>query len=206
MANTDFKQFMVRDVEFLYPRLNKTYKYNTAEKRQEECSPRAQGAAWTISWKMNKDRAVQFYNELKAHHAACGKGEFKTVFGMKKQDDGSVVFSAKRKGVNSKGEENSPPPVIDAAKQPLADTAIWGGSKGSIRVVGYPTSDPDGVTGISLLIDTVQVVEPVYGGAALDDFEAIEVPKVEGTAGNDPFAAAAPAPANADLGGDDLPF
>lgn len=205
MAKADFKQFMVRDVEFMYPRLNKTYKYNTAEKRQEECNPRAQGAAYSIAWKLDKDRALQFYNELKAHHATCGQGEFKTVFGMKKQDDGSVVFSAKRKGVNSKGEENSPPTVIDGAKQPLADTAIWGGSKGSIRVVGYPTTDPDGVSGISLLIDTVQVTEPVYGGGGLDDFETIETPKIEGTAGNDPFAAAAPAPANADLD-DDLPF
>lgn len=205
MAKTDFKQFMIRDVEFLYPRLNKTYKYNTAEKRQEECNPRVQGAAYSLGWIMSKDDARSLFEELKAHHAACGKTDFKTVFGMKSRDDGTVLFSAKRNGVNGKGEENSPPTVIDGAKQLLENTAIWGGSKGNLRVVAYPTTDPDGVNGISLLLDTVQVVEAVYGGGGLDDFEQIEVPKVEGTAGSDPFAAASPAPANADLD-DDLPF
>ena len=206
MAKTDFKQFMVRDVEFLYPRLNKTYKYNTSEKRQEECSPRVQGAAYSLAWKMSKDDARKLFEELKAHHASCGKADFQKVFGMKPQEDETVLFSAKRNGVNGKGEENSPPTVIDGAKQPLENTAIWGGSTGNIRVVAYPTTDPDGVNGISLLLDTVQVVEAVYGGSGLDDFEQIETPKVEGTAGSDPFAAASHAPANADLDGDDLPF
>ena len=38
MSN-DFKPVMVRNVEFKYPRLHATYKYNTAEKRSEECPP-----------------------------------------------------------------------------------------------------------------------------------------------------------------------
>lgn len=206
MANTDFKQFMVRDVEFLYPRLDKTYRWNSAENKREECNRNADGAEWTVSWKMDKERALQLYNDLKSHHASCNAGEFQTVFGMKKQDDGSIVFGAKRKAKNKKGDENSPPSMIDASKQPLEDRAIWSGSKGSIRVIAYPSTHPKGDKGISLLIDALQIVEPVYGSADNDDFEAIEVPKVEGTAGNDPFAAAAPAPVNADLGGDDLPF
>jgi hypothetical protein len=39
MAKTDFKPVMIRQVEFKYPRLSETYRYNTAEKRSEPCPP-----------------------------------------------------------------------------------------------------------------------------------------------------------------------
>ena len=64
MAKTDFKPVMIRNVEFLYPRLNATYKFNTAEKRSEECNPRAQGASYSIGWKMDKDAAQALHSEL----------------------------------------------------------------------------------------------------------------------------------------------
>ena len=182
MAKTDFKPVMVRNVEFLYPRLNATYKFNTAEKRSEECNPRAQGAAYSIGWKMDADAAQALHSELKAHYESCKTNPpFSKVFGMKKQEDGSYTFSAKRNGCNGQGEENSKPNVIDGSKKPLADTAIWGGSKGSIKVTAFPVTDPDGNGGVSLLIDTVQVTHCVYGGGGLDDFD--EVPMT--SAGND---------------------
>jgi hypothetical protein len=45
MAKTDFKPVMIRQVEFKYPRLAETYRYNTAEKRSEPCPPTASNAA-----------------------------------------------------------------------------------------------------------------------------------------------------------------
>ena len=209
MAKTDFKPVMIRNVEFLYPRLNATYKFNTAEKRSEECNPRAQGASYSIGWKMDKDAAQALHSELKAHYESCKTNPpFSKVFGMKKLDDGSFTFSAKRNGCNGQGEENSKPNVVDGMKKPLADTAIWGGSKGSIKVTAFPVTDPDGNGGVSLLIDTVQVTHAVYGGAGLDDFD--EVPMT--SSGNDgldefeykPAPAAAPAPAKAL--DDEIPF
>ena len=209
MAKTDFKPVMIRNVEFLYPRLNATYKFNTAEKRSEECNPRAQGASYSIGWKMDKDAAQALHSELKEHYESCKTNPpFSKVFGMKKLDDGSFTFSAKRNGCNGQGEENSKPNVIDGMKKPLADTAIWGGSKGSIKVTAFPVTDPDGNGGVSLLIDTVQVTHAVYGGAGLDDFD--EVPMT--SSGNDgldefeykPAPAAAPAPAKAL--DDEIPF
>ena len=71
MAKTDFKPVMVRNVVFSYPRLAATYKYNTAEKRSEECNPRAQGAAYSIGWEMSKADARKLHDELKAHYESC---------------------------------------------------------------------------------------------------------------------------------------
>ena len=211
MAKTDFKPVMIRNVVFSYPRLGATYKFNTAEKRSEECNPRAQGAAYSIGWEMNKDDAGKLHAELKAHYESCvTKAPFSKVFGMKPLENGNVMFSAKRNGVNGQGEENPKPKVIDGMKQPLADLNFWGGSEGSIKVTAYPVTDPNGNGGISLLIDTVQVVNAVYGGGGLDDFD--EVAPTGGAHADfdakpaaDPFAGIPKTAAN-DLAMDEIPF
>ena len=213
MAKTDFRPFMIRDVEFKYPRLDQTYRFNTAEKRSEACQPTASNAAYSVSWDMSQDDARKLHADLKAHYESCGRKEpFTKVFGMKKLDDGRIEFRAKRNGTNSEGKVNDKPKVIDGMKQPLADLGIWGGSKGNIRVTAYPATDPDGNGGISLLIDVVQVTHAVYGGASLDDFD--ELPMTS-SGGNQPAdlddfgvasatpAAAAPKPADLD---DEIPF
>lgn len=178
MANNDFKSIMVRNVEFKWPRLNATYRYNSADKRSEECAPTAQGAAYSISWDMPAADAKAFYAELKAHYESCNRTEpFGTVFGMKKIDDNTVEFRAKRNGVNRQGEQNKKPKVIDGMKQPLADTAIWSGSKGSIKVTAYPSSNPQIIPpqhGISLLIDTIQITHAVYGTAD-EEFDEVSM-------------------------------
>ena len=214
MAKTDFKPVMIRNVvEFKYPRLNACYRYNTSEKKSEECAPTASFAAYSIAWEMTADEAKALCGELKAHYETCQtKAPFSKVFGMKKLDSGNYEFRAKRNGTNSQGQLNEKPRVIDGSKQPLADVAFWGGSKGSIKVTAYPVTDPDGIGGISLLIDTVQVTHAVYGGGGLDDFDEVATTMEGGIdASLDDFGpAAAPtapqaAPAPAELE-DEIPF
>jgi hypothetical protein len=209
----DFKTIMVRNVELLWPRLNTTYRYNTAEKRSEPCKPTANGATYSVSWKMDKEQAKALYAECKAHFEARKGNGFTTVFGMKKDEDGSVIFRAKRNGTKGDGTENTPPRVIDGKKAPLEDPAIWTGSRGTIRCTAVPTNNPDGEGGITLLFDTVQVTHAVYGGGGLDDFDEVDTTYAGGSAGSDlddfdapAPAAAKPAPAPADDLGDDIPF
>ena len=212
MAKTDFKPVMIRNVEFKYPRLNNCYRYNTAEKKSEECAPTASNASYSIAWEMTADDAKALHAELKAHYETCQtKAPFSKVFGMKKLDSGNYEFRAKRNGTNSQGALNEKPRVIDGMKQPLADTAFWGGSKGSIKVTAYPVTDPDGNGGVSLLIDTVQVTHAVYGGGGLDDFDEVATTMEGGVDASlddfGPAAAPAPqaAPAQAELE-DEIPF
>ena len=211
MAKTDFKSFMIRNTVFSYPRLAATYKFNTAEKRSEECNPRAQGAAYSLGWEMSKDDARKLHAELKAHYESCvTKAPFAKVFGMKELENGNVMFSAKRNGVNGQGDENPKPTVIDGMKQPMTDLNFWGGSEGNLKVTAYPVTDPSGVGGISLLLDIVQVTKAVYGGGGLDDFD--EVAPTGGAFADfdakpaaDPFADIPKTAAN-DLDMDDIPF
>ena len=212
MAKTDFRPVMIRGVEFKYPRLNATYRYNTAEKRSEECAPTASNASYSIAWEMTAEEAKTLHAELKAHYETCQtKAPFSKVFGMKKLESGNYEFRAKRNGTNSQGQQNEKPRVIDGSKQPLADLAFWGGSKGSIKVTAYPVTDPDGNGGISLLIDTVQVTHAVYGGGGLDDFDEVATTMEGGVDASlddfGPATAPAPqaAPAPAELE-DEIPF
>ena len=197
MAKEDFLKVLVgtpdAPVELKYPRLAETYRFNTAERRSEPCQPTANGASYSITWGMPADEAKALYGKLKAHYdarqaAGSVKAPFSTVFGMRKLEDGTVEFRAKRNGTKGSGEVNTPPLVIGGDKQPLADKNIWGGSKGMIRCWAAPVTDPDGKGGISLYFDAVQVTEVVYGGGGLDDFAEVAAPVA-----NDPFAADAPA-------------
>ena len=195
--NADFLDVMFKKVELQFPRLKDTFRYNSAAKKSEPCAPGAANAAWSIGAKMPKAQAKEFFTQMKAHYEACRARnsklpEFSKVFGMKKDDEnGTVMFEAKKKGMNAAGAVNKPPTVIDAMKQPWPSDKldIWSGSIGTVRVRAFPTVDPDGVGGISLLLDVVQVLKPVYGGANLDGFdEETEYSSPEFT--GDPFQAA----------------
>lgn len=178
--NDDFMKVLAKNVTFQYPKLNQTYRFNTQKQASEPCAPTASNAAWSVAFEMTKDEARPLFEQLKAHYEACrGRSpkmpQFKTVFGMKKNEEtGTVSFTAKRNGMKKDGTPNKAPTVIDGQKQPLADLSFWGGSKGTLRAWAVAVIDPDGNGGISLLLDAVQVTEAVYGGNGLDDFDTVE--------------------------------
>ena len=212
MANNPiFKKILIKDTELAYPRLNQTFRYNSQEQRSEPCSQTAQGAAWSVSWTMSAEEAKKLYGELKTHYNECKTldrtlPDFGTVFGMKKLDNGLVSFRAKKNGTNRNGEPNKAPLVIDGEKNDLADKAIWTGSRGTIRVIAFPSKSPQGEGGISLLLDAVQVTVAEYGDASgMDDFDTVEtvVNKVES---EDPFGLPAAKPAASADFDDEIPF
>ncbi len=183
--NDDFHKVLVKNVTLQYPKLNQTYRFNTQKQASEPCAPTASNAAWSVAFDMPKEQAKPLYEELRAHYEACRSRnskmpQFKTIFGMKKLKDehgnetGIVQFAAKRNGMKKDGSANKAPTVIDGQKQPLADLAIWGGSKGTVRAWAVAVIDPDGAGGISLLLDAVQVTEARYGDGGMDDFDTVE--------------------------------
>lgn len=203
--NDDFKDFMFKHVELQFPRLKDTYRFNNSTQKSEPCAQNVNGAAWSCGMKMTKEQAKQFYIDMKAHYEACKARDkdlqpFFTVFGMKKNDEeGTVVFEAKKRGVTNEGKANKRPTVIDNMKQPLSEDKLefWSGTIGNVRVRAFPTTSPatkehpKGQGGISLLLDVVQVLKPVYGTANLDGFEEEEVEAAPTEFAGDPFAAAA---------------
>jgi hypothetical protein len=193
-ANNDFLSVLVKDVTLFWPRLDQPYRYNAQEKKTEACAPGVQGAGYSIAWDCPTAEAKALYSALRAHYNDCRTRnsklpEMSQVFGMKKDDaTGTVRFTAKKRAMSNAGTPNKAPVVIDANKAELANKAIWSNSTGNLRVLAFPTTDPDGKGGISLLLDAVQVVEAVYGGDGLDDFEIVAAPAATTAASADPFA------------------
>ena len=170
MANPDFMSFNVRGVEFMYPKLDSTYRYIAAEKRSDKCAQTAQGAKWSVTFAPSKAEGEALLETLKKHYAECRvrdakRPAFGRVFGSKVLDDGRISFSASRNGQNARDELNPAPEVVDAKTLPLENRAIWTGSTGNLILSAVPQTDPDGVGGIKLLLTKVQVVNPVYGSA-----------------------------------------
>jgi hypothetical protein len=211
-TNQDFKKIVVKDVEFLWPRIDQTYRYNSQEKRTEACPPTVQGAGYSIAFKMSLADGKKLKDELRAHYETCRASkpklpEFKDVFGAKRLTDADgnhtefVQFTAEKRAVSNAGEVNKPPRVVGPDLKDLEDKAIWTGSTGTIRCLAFPTTDPDGNGGISLLLDAVQIIEAVYGGDSLeDDFGPA---RATDPFGDEPEQTAKPTPAPAPAMADD---
>lgn len=172
--NPDFTKLIFKDVTFSWPRLDQTYRFNQHKKESEPCAPTAQNAAWSIAWEMTPEKAQAFKEAMSAHYASCRSRnhslpEFSGVFGLKEKD-GVITVTARKNGVNRDGEVNDPPHVIDASYADLDNKAIWGGSEGHVRVLAYPSTNPqDGSGGISLLLNAVVVTDAKYGGHGFED-------------------------------------
>jgi len=227
MANTDFMDVVVRDVKLIHPKLNGWYRFNKQTNKSEPCAQTANNAAQSVGWEWNADDARQLWIDVKAHYEKCRAAKpsmpaFGGIFGMKKKEDGTVTFVAKRNGTNSRGQLADQPKVVDRMKRDLENRGIWSGSRGTIVCSAFPTVDPEGKGGISLGLSVVQVVDPVYGSTGLDYLDeipdehaspamaALSKPQADQF---DPFSAGATAPAAAapaktvqEVLGDDIPF
>lgn len=208
-ANPDFKKIVLKDVDLLWPRLDQTYRFNNAKKQTEPCDPGVQGAEWSTSFKLSMEEAKKLRAELKAHHEDCRSrnpklSEFQKVFGAKtlEDEDGKktdeVRFSARKKAVANSGKANKAPTVVGSDLKPFDSAELWSGTKANLRLIAFPTTDPDDVAGVSLLLDAVQIVEPAYGGDNLeDDFGPAQLQEDIATVGEETREAARE-PATAD--------
>ena len=179
---SDFQKIIVKDVLFQYPKLDQPYRFNSQQRRSEPCAAAAQNAAYEVKFIVSAEQATPIFDQIKAHFNECKSrnpklGKLSKVFGMKKNDDSTVTFTAKKNAMNKAGELNKIPTMIDGAKQPIEDRRIWSGSTGTIKVLAFPSTDPrpgmEQNQGCSLLLDAVQVVHAVYGSDD-DDFDTVE--------------------------------
>lgn len=222
---SDFKDMMVRDVTFKYPRLDSAYLYNAHEHNSEKCLITTPGSFWSCGFTVSKEEATRIWNEAKDHYNnrkkldKSGKmGDFKTVHSYKQNEDGTITFGTKKKCMSSKGTPNKEVRVIDGQKKDLEDRAFWSGSTGNIAFSMLPTFNPSkNEWGISFLLNAVQVVDAVYQEIE-DGFDIIgerspaqditfDAPKPEAPA-DDPFGlppTGSSAPAKEDLE-DEIPF
>lgn len=166
-------QYLISDVEALWPRINKTYKFDNAENRTIPCDALDDGAKYETSFRMDKDQAKALFVEMvKAYEAKKEKGwpdKFDMPF--KKQEDGSYTFKASLKGAYGK-DATYKPVQYDAKSVKLPDDfMLTTGSTINIAVGFTPYFMRE--AGVSLRLRAVQVIKYVPMEAS-SPFEVVE--------------------------------
>ena len=169
---------IVKNVYAVYPRCNRTWRFDNAENRSVPCGPLEDGAAYEMSFRIKKDDAKELWNYVSsAWKEFCKetgkKGEMvNKPFKEDETDPSYLIWKCKLKGAYS-GQATKPPAAFNAANQPITDPdfELTTGSiiNISLKAVPYATGMAQGV---SLRLLAYQVIEmsTVAGGAS--PFEA----------------------------------
>ena len=181
--------YNINNVTAMWPRINRTYKYDSAEQRSVPCNPTDEGSAYTLQFRMNEEQAKTLYKQMKLAYDSKKESSWpeKFVMPFKKDDDGMFTHKAKLKGAY--GNEPTRKPVHYDAKgiKLPEDFMLTNGSLVNVAIVFVPYNMRD--NGVSLRLRAVQVIDlkPMQ-----DDSPFTAVEGFEATASENPFEEDAP--------------
>ena len=172
MANQN-STFMIQNVEALWPRINKPYRFDNAENRTVPCDAFDDNAKYEIKFRMTKDQAKALYLGMcEAYEARKEKGwPEKVDMPFAKDDDGMYTYKATLKGAYGKEATLKPVQYDSKGVKLPEDFMLTTGSTVNIAVVFVPYNMRE--AGISLRLKAVQVIKYVPMEAA-SPFSAVE--------------------------------
>ena len=181
--------YNINNVTAMWPRINRTYKYDSAEQRSVPCNPTDEGSAYTLQFRMNEEQAKALYKQMKLAYDSKKESSWpeKFVMPFKKDDDGMFTHKAKLKGAYG-NEPTRKPMHYDAKGIKLPeDFMLTNGSLVNVAIVFVPYNMRD--NGVSLRLRAVQVIDlkPMQ-----DDSPFTAVEGFEATASENPFEEDAP--------------
>jgi hypothetical protein len=195
-------QYVVSNVEALWPRINKTYKFDNAENRTVPCDAFDEGAKYETRFRMDKAQAKALFVEMvKAYESKKEKGwpdKFDMPF--KKEEDGTYTHKASLKGAYGK-DATFKPVQYDAKSVKLPDDfMLTTGSTVNVAVTFTPYNMRE--AGVSLRLRAVQVIKYVPMEAA-SPFGAVEG-GFQFSSEENPFEVVATAPVETPVISDEL--
>ena len=153
--------YQIKGVEALYPRINRTYKFDSSENRSVPCDPTDDGASYEMSFKMNETQAKALMTAMATAYKEKREAKWPEKFPVPfiKDDDGMYIGRAKLKGAYGK-DVTAKPKQYDAKNKILPDDfQLTTGSTVNIAVVLIPYHMRD--SGVSLRLRAVQVIKYV---------------------------------------------
>ena len=217
MKVTDMGE-VFNNVTVIYPRINRTYRFDSVENRTVPCDPMEDGAAYELSFMVGKDEARELHKRCMELFKKAAESDPKgrkwpdkpTYLPYKEGPDGDV-FTIKAKLKGAYGADKTRPPVQkDAQRKDLPeDFMLTSNSKCNVWGVLF-AYNTGAVSGVSYRLKGVQVLELAAMQSSGDPFGETEGYTGESSSG-DPFglpsAAPSPAPAAASSEFDDqIPF
>lgn len=149
----------IDSVVAMYPRMNKTYRFDNAERKSVPCGVFEDGAAYTTSFLMTKAQAQELYAAMHQAYTMKREPSWPEKFEMpfKKREDGTYEGRARLKGAY--GEDATRKPAqYDAKGVKLDDDfMLTSGSTVNIAIAFVPYNMRE--ASVSLRLRAVQVVE-----------------------------------------------
>lgn len=160
MSNAN-SSYVIENVEALWPRINKPYRFDNAENRTVPCDAFEDGAKYEMKFRMTKDQAKALFGAMcKAYEEKKEKSwPEKIEMPFTKDDDGMYSYKATLKGAYGK-EATLKPVQYDSKGVKLPDDfMLTTGSTVNVAVVFIPYSMRE--ANVSLRLRAVQVIKYV---------------------------------------------
>ncbi len=180
----------IKNVEFLFPRLNQPYKFDRAagkRGRSVPCAAEDDGAKYEISFAMDKAQAKELHGLMQEAFLASPKRDDSwddsLSMAFDKNEDGLWVGKANKKAAYN-NEATKPPGQYDAKNKSLDDDfMLTTGSKGNLLVKFIPYKMSAKNMGVSLQLQAVQVLEykPYAPASPFDEEEGFTRDSVHST-------------------------
>ena len=192
---------LISDVNALYPRIDKPYRFDNAENRSIPCDPLDEGAVYEMSFEMTKEQAKELFKAMAESYQEKREDKWPDKLDMpfNKNDAGMYVGKAKLKAAYGK-ETTNKPAQFDAKTNKLPeDFKLTTNSTVNLAVIFVPYNMRD--HGVSLRLKAVQVVKLAEQRDAVNPFDAVDGfdakddnPFVEATPVEEPAPEEEPAP------------
>ena len=215
MKITDMGE-VFNNVTIRYPRINRTYRFDSVENKTVPCDPLDDGAAYELSFEISKEEAIELHKQCMAVYKAAAEADTKRKWKDKpqylpyKEPSEGDTFTVKGKLKGAYGtDKTNPPKQVDAQRKDLPkDFMLTSGSKGNVwgKLFAYNTG---AVSGVSFRLRGVQVLELAEMEGGGDPFSETDGFKGGASSGSsDPFGlppVKQAAPSNA-VFDDEIPF
>ena len=156
--NESIMNYNINDVEALWPKINRTYKFDSAEQRSIPCNATDAGAEYNMQFRMNKEQAKALYEAMGKAYAEKKEGSWpaKLPFPFKKDEDGTYTHKTKLKGAYGTDPTRKPMQVDSKGVKLADDFLLTTGSTVNIAVTFTPYMLGKDA-GVSLRLRAVQV-------------------------------------------------
>jgi hypothetical protein len=156
----DMTDYTITGVEAMWPRINRTYRFDQAEKRSVPCDAFDDGAAYNLQFRMTKEQAKELFTEMAKAYLEAREDSWPDKIEIPfKHDEDTGTYTGKATIKGSYGKEATKKPMqVDAQGNRLPeDFQLTTGSTVNIAVAFFPYNMRD--AGVSLRLRAVQVVK-----------------------------------------------
>jgi len=182
-------QYIVEDVEALWPKINRPYRFDNKEKRSVPCDATEDQAKYEIDFRMNKGQAQDLWKAMSGAYASQKQeswpDKIKNPF-KKEEEGGTFTFKSKLSAAYN-GNATPAPAQYDAKNKQLDESfELTTGSTVNVAVVFVPYSIDKDRTGVSLRLKGVQVTNYVPR-KSISPFKAVDGFTSEDSSDDNPF-------------------